>query len=79
MIPVYGHRYMNELPASAGTPVFSIVQSDIIGYGRDLAEYLRKEFRGAFFDMQLVIRCSLTATPEIPFWGEIYTANDQLL
>lgn len=47
MVPVYGHRY---LPAGAGTfghPVLSMWQTDIIYYGLDLAEYIRREFDAA--------------------------------
>jgi hypothetical protein len=47
MIPVYGHRY---LPAGsgpsgcAGHPVLSMYQTDIIVYGRDLVDYVGREF-----------------------------------
>jgi len=44
LVPVYGHRY---LPAGAGTsghPVLSVMQTDIIYYGSDLADYIRREF-----------------------------------
>jgi hypothetical protein len=44
MVPVYAHRY---LPAGAGTfghPVLSMVQTDIIYYGLDLADYIDREF-----------------------------------
>jgi hypothetical protein len=45
-VPVYGHRY---LPAGAGTfghPVLSVMQTDIIVYGADLADYIQREFAG---------------------------------
>jgi hypothetical protein len=44
LVPVYGHRY---LPAGAGTfghPVLSVMQTDIIVYGSDLADYIQREF-----------------------------------
>jgi hypothetical protein len=45
LIPIYGHRYIPAQPALAGNPVFSVYQTDIIHYGRDLPDYLEREFR----------------------------------
>jgi hypothetical protein len=44
LIPVFGHRMIPAEPHQAGNPVFSIHQADIICYGFDLADYLRREF-----------------------------------
>ena len=44
LIPIYGHRMMPDEPHLSGNPVFSVVQTDIIYYGFDLADYLRHEF-----------------------------------
>ncbi|MBO7499414.1 MAG: SMI1/KNR4 family protein [Bacteroidaceae bacterium] len=44
LIPIYSHRYMPSSPTSAGNPVFSVYQMDIIYYGYDLASYLEHEF-----------------------------------
>lgn len=44
LIPVYGHRMMPDEPHLPGNPVFSVHQTDIIHYGFDLADYLRREF-----------------------------------
>ena len=44
LITVYGHRYMPERPSTAGNPVLSVYQSDMMRYGSDLADYLRNEF-----------------------------------
>lgn len=44
LIPIYGNRMMPDEPHSAGNPVFSVHQTDIIYYGFDLADYLRHEF-----------------------------------
>lgn len=44
LIPIYAHRYMPMLPNTAGNPVLSVHQSDIIVYGNDLADYLCREF-----------------------------------
>jgi len=45
LVPVFGHRMIPAEPHEAGNPVFSIHQADIICYGFDLADYLRREFR----------------------------------
>jgi hypothetical protein len=44
LIPVMGHRYIPADPPTAGNPVLSVHQTDIIYYGNDLASYLRCEF-----------------------------------
>jgi hypothetical protein len=44
LIPIYMHRMMPDEPHKAGNPVFSVHQTDIIHYGLDLADYLRREF-----------------------------------
>lgn len=45
LIPIFLHRMMPDEPQSAGNPVFSVHQTDIIVYGLDLADYLRHEFK----------------------------------
>jgi hypothetical protein len=44
MIPIFIHRAIPNEPLEAGNPVFSIHQTDIIVYGRNLGDYLRREF-----------------------------------
>jgi hypothetical protein len=44
LVPVYSHRFIPAEPHAIGNPVFSIVQTDIICYGMDLADYLHAEF-----------------------------------
>lgn len=41
--PVYGHRYLPCSPPEEGNPVFSVYQSDVIVYGRDLAHWFAVE------------------------------------
>lgn len=43
LIPLIGHRYLPETPHAAGNPVFSVMQSDVIHYGVDLADYFERE------------------------------------
>jgi hypothetical protein len=44
LIPIYSHRFIPQEPHEAGNPVFSVHQSDIIIYGKDLEDYLDHEF-----------------------------------
>jgi hypothetical protein len=44
LVPIYSHRFMPAAPAPAGSPVFSVYQTDVIYYGSDLASYFQREF-----------------------------------
>lgn len=46
LVPVFVHRMIATEPQTAGNPVFSVWQADIIQYGPDLERYLRVEFLG---------------------------------
>jgi hypothetical protein len=46
LIPLFGHRYLPAEPCEAGNPVFSVYQSDVIYYGANLQDWLRREFAG---------------------------------
>ncbi|MFJ3876827.1 hypothetical protein ACIPW5_05145 [Streptomyces sp. NPDC090077] len=46
LVPVYGHRYLPGTAGEWGHPVLSVHQTDIIFYGNDLADYVRREFTG---------------------------------
>lgn len=46
LVPIYGHRYIPGRPHAPGNPVFSVWQTDIIHYGRDLLDYLERELLG---------------------------------
>lgn len=46
LVPLYGHRYLPSRPIASPAPVFSVVQSDVIYYGYDLLEWVRREFFG---------------------------------
>ena len=45
LAPLYGHRFMPASPAPAGSPVFSVYQTDVIYYGNDLADYFARELK----------------------------------
>lgn len=66
---MFAHRFIPDTPAAAGNPVFSIVQTDIIHYGSDLADYFAREFG--------VPRPSWAAQApkEIPFWSDLVRLN----
>lgn len=66
LIPLLGHRYIPETPTEAGNPVLSIVQSDAIFYGVDLADYIRREFVDGY-DKPIL----LSDVKTIPFWSEL--------
>jgi hypothetical protein len=44
LLPLYRHRFLAAEPNRRGNPVFSIMQTDIIYYGSNLAHYLLNEF-----------------------------------
>ncbi len=44
LVPIYAHRYVPTTPKSAGNPVLSCYQADIICYGADLLDWFSREF-----------------------------------
>jgi hypothetical protein len=65
LIPIYGHRYIPDQPARIGNPVLSVSQSDIIYSGRDLPDYLEREFRPSRD------RAPIAGARHVPFWSEL--------
>ncbi|MFB8404859.1 hypothetical protein [Streptomyces sp. NPDC055912] len=61
LVPLYSHRYLPGTPGDWGHPVLSVVQTDIIVYGNDLADYLRHEFTGR--------ASSAPARTTVDFWA----------
>ncbi|MFF9199167.1 hypothetical protein ACF09L_28570 [Streptomyces sp. NPDC014779] len=61
LVPVYGHRYLPGGAGEYGHPVLSVVQTDVIVYGNDLADYLRHEFTGR--------TTALAAHTTVDFWA----------
>ena len=68
LIPLFGHRYLPAEPCEAGNPVFSVYQSDVIYYGADLQDWLRREFGGWDAALRLPIK-------RIRFWSEAEERN----
>lgn len=46
LVPVWGHRYTPQTSSLRAYPVFSVVQTDVIYYARDLRHYFGVEFAG---------------------------------
>lgn len=63
LVPVYGHRYTPALP-EPGLPVLSVMQTDVIVYGADLATYLRREF-------DLPNGDTAPVPAPVPFWSSL--------
>jgi hypothetical protein len=67
LIPIYEHRYIPCDPPTAGNPVFSVWQSDVILYGTTIWDYLQIEFNDGPWE-------ELAAKPgyrKIPFWDDL--------
>ena len=64
LIPILGHRYLPETPDARGNPVFSVMQSDVIYYGRDLDDYFAREFNETVPPLTGEARY-------IPFWSDL--------
>lgn len=64
LLPVYGHRFLPANPCEANNPVFSIMQTDIIYYGSNLADYLVREFCRDVWESELMI------TRKIDVWSD---------
>lgn len=62
LIPLYSHRYIPSHPQESGNPIFSVYQTDVIYYGKDLADYFQHEFTPHHgYDFE--------AYKYIPFWS----------
>jgi hypothetical protein len=64
MIPVYSHRYLPAGRGTAGHPVLSIYQTDVIVYGGDLLGFLHEEFG-------LGTAPSVAPRPTVAFWSRL--------
>jgi hypothetical protein len=71
LVPVYGHRY---LPAGAGTfghPVLSVMQTDIIVYGSDLADYVGREFAHTIPSSSWAASALSPSLATVEFWRDL--------
>lgn len=62
LVPVHSHRYLPAGRGSFGQPVLSVVQTDVIVYGADLAAYVEREFGGDD---------SLRPAVDVEFWSDL--------
>ena len=76
LFPLFGHRFLAVEPRLDDNPAFSVVQTDIVCYGANLAHYLLHEFgpsRG--FDHH-----TLEQNPRrIPPWSDFADNRDAIL
>ena len=72
LIPIYSHRYIPSDPSLSGNPVLSVVQTDIIRYGDDLASYFHAEF-----GVPLPVPPSAPSPRRIRFWNELIELNGE--
>lgn len=70
LFPLYGHRAIPvSTPAgydtASGNPVLSVMQTDVIEYGRDLADWLHRDFRVPLPTWEM------PGERRFPFWSEL--------
>jgi hypothetical protein len=70
LVPVYARRYISEHPAEAGNPVLAIDQTDITYCGRDLSDYLEREFRPRRD------RGPIVTARAVPFWSALVSSSN---
>ncbi|AGL20002.1 hypothetical protein L083_6492 [Actinoplanes sp. N902-109] len=63
LIPLHGHRYLPAGRGTTGHPVLSVMQTDVIVYGNDIEDWIRREFGGAVGPVG--------ARPTVPFWKDV--------
>src|SRR5690606_5214268 len=66
LIPIYSHRYIPSHPHESGNPIFSVYQTDIIYYGKDLEDYFKVEFEDKEHS-----KIEFNSIKKIPFWSEL--------
>jgi len=71
LLPISGHRFLAAEPCRPDNPVFSIMQTDIIYYGADLAHYLVNEF----IDQDYALHTNPQEIRKIRIWS--YLAEDR--
>lgn len=64
LVPLFGHRYLPPGPYASPSPVLSVVQSDVIRYGCDLLQWVRREFFGVPLPPP-------TPGPDIEYWSRL--------
>jgi len=70
LLPLYGHRYVPPGPLASPSPVFSVVQSDVIYFGFDLMEWVQREFFGVPLPTGRDLR------PLVPHWTQLADGSE---
>lgn len=65
LIPIYHHRYIASLECEKN-PVFSIMGTDVIYYGKDLFDYFMIEYKLKEYEAFMINEVSY-----IPFWSDL--------
>jgi hypothetical protein len=75
LVPVYSHRFLPAAPSVSGAPVFSVYHTDVIYYGSDLVDYLRRELY-----LDPAPRSEMKIAHVVPPWSDLTSspANDDL-
>jgi hypothetical protein len=75
LVPVYSHRFLPAAPSVNGAPVFSVYQTDVIYYGSDLVDYLRREL-----NLDPAPRSEMKIEHLVPPWSDLTSCagNDDL-
>ena len=68
LIPIYSHRYVPSFPDSIDVPIFSVMQTDIIYYGKNIENYFEHEFDNNYNPEQESADLGII---EIPFWSKL--------
>ena len=66
LIPIYSHRYIPTKPYEENNPIFSVLQTDIIYYGKNLIDYFENEFKLKQDKIKY-----LSEYKRIEFWSDI--------
>jgi len=75
LLPIHSHRFLAAEPCRSGNPVFSIVQTDIIYYGANLAHYLVNEFLDHDYDEHTYAQ----PIEKIPIWSDFVDNRESFL
>ncbi|MEV5674491.1 MULTISPECIES: hypothetical protein [unclassified Streptomyces] len=67
LIPVYSHRYLPPGRGTFGHPVLSVHGADTICYGRDLRDYVDREFVG----WEAAEGDASDVPPSVRFWSDL--------
>lgn len=70
LIPLYSHRYLpSSGPGTHGSPVLSVAGADTIHYGRDLVDWVEREF--VAWDAGAAEGPEPVAGGGVPFWSDL--------